>query len=210
MKLWRSKTLWGILLVVLGILFLLESFEILVLGAAWAFLFVAAGLIFGYTFLQNREAWWAIIPAMTLLSISLLIAIDGLFPELGDAWGGSIFLGGISASFWIIFLVTRREQWWAMIPGGVLLSLALALAIEPLVSEDLFAGLFMFGIALTFALIYVVPTPAGRMTWALIPAGVLATVGVIILSATTSYGNLIWPIALIVGGIIILLRSLRR
>lgn len=210
MKLWRSRTLWGVLLVVLGVLFLLESLQILALGAAWALLFVAAGLTFGYTLLENREAWWAAIPAMALLSIGALIGVDTLFPELGDTWGASIFLGGLSLGFWLVYLTTRAEQWWALIPGGILLSLAMVLAIEPLVGDDLFAALFMFGIALTFALVYLLPNPEGRMGWALIPAGVLTLVGVIILAATTTYGNVIWPILLIIGGAYILLRNLRR
>ncbi|MBN1249838.1 MAG: hypothetical protein JXC32_19405 [Anaerolineae bacterium] len=210
MRLWRSRTLWGVLLVVLGLLFLLESLQILALGAAWALLFAAAGLVFGYTYLEDREAWWAIIPAMTLLSIAALIGVDTLLPEVGSLWGASIFLGGLSLSFWIIYFATRSEQWWALIPGGILLSLALSLAVEPFLADDVFAGLFMFGIAVTFALVYLLPNPEGRMGWALIPAGVLTLVGVIILSVTTSYANLIWPVLLIVGGAYILARSLRR
>jgi hypothetical protein len=202
--------MWGVLLVVMGILFLLESLNVLVLGAAWAVLFAFGGLAFAYTFLENREQWWAIIPAMTLLGISALIAVDAVLPELGDLLGGSIFLLALSLSFLIVYAVTGAEQWWAMIPGGILLSLALLIAVEPYMGDDVFAGLFLLAIGLTFAIVYLLPTPEGRMTWALIPAGILALIGVILLSAATPLINYIWPVALIIIGGYLLLRNVRK
>ena len=35
-----------------------------------------------------------------------------------------MFLGTIGLSFWVIYL-TRRDFWWAVIPGGALMTLAL-------------------------------------------------------------------------------------
>ncbi len=210
MRIWRSRTLWGGLLVVMGILFLLESLQILALGGVWAALFVAAGLTFGYTFLENRESWWATIPAMMLLSIGTLIGIDALFPRLGNQLGGGIILGGLALSFWIIYVTTRYEQWWAIIPGGVLLSLALGIAIEPFIQGEVFAAVFLLGLALTFALVYFLPTANQHMGWALFPAGALAIVGLIVLSVTTRLAGLVWPGLLIAAGAYILLKNLRR
>lgn len=210
MRIWRSRTLWGGLLVAVGILFLLESLQILALGATWAVLFIAAGLTFGYTFVENRESWWATIPAMTLLSIGALIGIDAVFPRLGNLLGGSIILGGLALSFWIIYVATSYEQWWAIIPGGVLLSLALGVAVEPFIQGDVFAAFFLLGVALTFALVYLLPTADQRMGWALFPAGAVAIVGLIVLSVTTQFASLVWPGLLISAGTCILLKNLRR
>jgi hypothetical protein len=210
MKIWRSRTLWGALLIVMGILFLLESLQILALGAAWAALFVAAGLTFGFTFLENRENWWAVIPAMALLSIGTLVGVDAVFPRLGSLLGGSIILGGLALSFWIIYVTTRYQQWWAIIPGGVLLSLALGIAVEPFIPGEVFAAVFLLGLALTFALVYYLPTANQHMGWALIPAGALAVVGLIVLSVTTRLAGLVWPALLIATGAYILLKNLRR
>ncbi len=210
MRIWRSRTLWGSLLVAVGILFLLESLQILALGATWAVLFIAAGLTFGYTFLENRESWWATIPAMALLSVGALIGIDAVFPRLGNLLGGSIILGGLALSFWIIYVATSYEQWWAIIPGGVLLSLALGVAVEPFIQGDVFAAFFLLGVALTFALVYLLPTADQRMGWALFPAGGVAIVGLIVLSVTTRFAGLVWPGLLIAAGAYILLKNLRR
>lgn len=208
MRLWRSRTAWGVLLVALGGLLLLESLMVLTLGAIWALFFVAAGLTFGYEFFRNREAWWAAIPAMALIGIGGLVALDSLTPRLSEILGPSFFLFSLGLGFLIIYITTRTQQWWAIIPTGVLLSLAIALTIEPLLADDAFAGLFLMGLALTFALLYFLPNAQGQMGWALIPATALAVISVMVFSATTSYAGLIWPILLILFGIYILLRSL--
>jgi hypothetical protein len=210
MRFLKSRAIWGALLIVLGILFLLESLEILVIGSAWAILFAIGGLAFGYTFLENRDHWWAIIPAFVLLSLGVLIGVDTYAPKLGDQWGGSIFLLGLALSFWVIFLTTRFEQWWAVIPGGILLTLAVLIGFEPLIGGDAFAGLLMLGFAATFLVVSLMPTPDGPMRWALIPAGVMGALGVILLTAATQLANLIWPTALILIGGYLLLRNARR
>lgn len=206
----RSRALWGLLLIAAGIFFLLESLTILELGSAWSFIFAAGGIIFLISFLSQREDWWAAIPGFALLGIGLLIGVDALFPKLGDSIGGGLFLGSLSLAFIAIAFRTRGEQWWAVIPGGILLVLSLLLGIEPYIGDDAFAGTFLLGIAATFAMIYVLPLPAGNTSWALIPAGVLAVIGAILLASATAWANLIWPIALIAAGAFILLRNLRQ
>jgi len=210
MRAFRSRTLWGILLVVVGVLFLLESLQVLALGGAWAALFVAAGLIFGYAFFEKPANWWAAIPGMSLLSIGVLVGADALFPRLAGSIGGSIILGGIALSFWIVYLRTRFQHWWAIIPGGILGSLALGLAAEPFIAGEAFVGIFFTGMALTFLLVYLLPTAGGNMAWSLIPAGILGAMGLIFLSVATRLMGVIWPVALIGLGVYVLFRALRR
>ncbi len=206
----RSRALWGLLLIAAGIFFLLESLNILKLGSAWSFIFAAGGLIFLVTFLSEQESWWAAIPGFALLGIGLLIGVDALFPEVGDSIGGGLFLGSLSLAFLAIVLRTGGEQWWGVIPGGILLILGLLLGIEPYIGDDAFAGTFLLGIAATFAMVYLLPLPAGDTSWALIPAGILAVIGALLLASAATWANLIWPIVLIAAGAFILLRNLRK
>jgi hypothetical protein len=206
----QSRALWGLLLIAAGVFFLLESLDILQLGSAWSLVFAAGGVIFLVTFIGRREDWWAAIPGFALLGIGLLIGVDALFPELGETIGGGLFLGSLSLAFIAIALRTGGDQWWAVIPGGILLILSLLLAIEPYIGEDAFAGTFLLGIAATFALVYVLPLPKGDTSWALIPAGILAVIGAIVLASATAWANLIWPIVLIAAGIFILVRNVRK
>ena len=62
----------------------------------------------------------------------------------------------------------------------------------------------------TFALVYYLPLPAGNTSWALIPAGILAVIGAMLLASATAWANLVWPILLIAAGVFILLRNARK
>ena len=210
MKILHSRVLWGILLIVVGLLFLLESLAILSLGGAWAVLFAAAGLVFGYTFLEDRERWWAIIPAMALLGIAALIGLEAFLPGVDGQWGVTLFMGALGLGFILIYGITHRKQWWALIPGGVLLTLGIALGLEPYMPGEAFVGIFFLGMALTFALVYLLPTPEGRMVWAIFPAGVLGLMGVIFLSIAGEAATLVWPVLLILTGGYVLLRNVRK
>ena len=210
MKVLQSRVLWGILLILVGLLFLLENLEMIDLGSAWAVLFAAAGLVFGYVFIEDRTKWWATIPAMALLGIGGLIGLDALLAGDVGSWGASLFLGSLGLAFLIIYLTTQREQWWALIPGGVLVTLAIAVGLEPVLPDEAFVGLFFLGLGLTFALVYLFAGRDKGLRWALIPAGVLALMGIIFLSLAGRLAAIVWPVVLIVIGGYVLLRSLRH
>jgi hypothetical protein len=215
MKMKRTdfNIIWGILLIVAGILFLLQTNGLLgdtssvVWQIIWAIAFAAAGLAFAWRFLADRTgAWWAAIPGSVLLALALLLTLDLLgLAEGNAAWLGSVFLGLIGLSFWVIYF-THREFWWAVIPGGVLLTLALVALMATWYTGEVVGSIFFFGMAATFGLVYLLPTPFGRMTWALIPAGVLAVLGLALLMAFTAIFEYIWAVVLILVGLYLLLR----
>jgi predicted lysophospholipase L1 biosynthesis ABC-type transport system permease subunit len=174
----------------------------------WGILIGLGAIFFISIFISNKQNWWALIPGLVLASISLMIVIGNFFPDFEEDWGGSLVLGGIGLSFLIIYLI-NRQMWWAIIPAGVLLSLAAMLGISNYLPEVESGGLFLLGLALTFALLALVRTENGRLWWAWIPAGILALIG---LGITASAGNLfqyIWPVALIAGGGILIYFTLR-
>jgi hypothetical protein len=199
MKRFDARAIGGILLIVVGILLLLQNLGILeaVVALIWAVIFAAGGAVFLYMFLTNRHNWWAIIPGFALLGLAALIAFDQLWPQVGDILGGTIFLGGIGLAFWVIYFL-NREHWWAIIPGGVMFTLALIAGLSAVFEGVELGGLFFLGLGLTFGLLYLLPTPLGRMKWALIPAAVLVVMGVLI-TATTAGG-----LAYLGGAILIL------
>ncbi|MCL5996036.1 MAG: hypothetical protein M1546_08265 [Chloroflexi bacterium] len=207
MRRYDMRLLWGLLLIAGGALFLLENLGILPLGGyVWALLFAVGGLTFLGVFSADRANWWAVIPGLTLLGIGMTIALSIAFPEQVGAWIGAGFLGMIGLAFWIVYL-TNREFWWAIIPGGVLVTLAMVAGIAPFWGGFETGGLFFLGMGLTFALVGVVPTPQGRMTWAFIPASILTLMGLLVMAAATSLINYIWPIVLIAFGVVLLWRA---
>lgn len=206
----QSRVLWGSLLIIGGILFLLQNLFGFQFGALfWALVFGLAGLFFLSVFFTNRLNWWGLIPGITLLGIGVVIALDAFAPQLGDLLGATIILGGIGLSFLVVYLI-NREFWWAIIPGGVLLSLSVAIAVESYISDTGFVSVFFIGMALTFAALAFVQTPEGRMKWAWIPAGVLGLMGVIFGAFSGSLMAYVVPIVLIAIGGVLIFRTIAK
>ena len=200
----------AVLLIVVGVLTALQNFGILGGGIdfVWALLFLAGGGLFVYLFATNRANWWAIIPGCALVALGVIIAVEWLASDLQADWGGIIFTLAIALSFLIVYL-NDREQWWSIIPGGVMLTIAVTVFLTELLHVEDAGGVFIIGLGLTFCLLYLLPSPAGRMKWALIPGIVLAVLGVVMLAAAVPAMNLVWPIALILGGVFFVFQALK-
>jgi hypothetical protein len=210
LKLLESRIFWGVVLIIGGVLFLLQSlFGIQLGGLFWSIVFVLGGLFFLSVFFANRANWWAIIPGFTLIGISATIVTGELFPSLAGTLGGSFVLGAIGLSFLVIYLL-NREFWWAIIPSGVLLTLAIVISLESLLTDTGFVSLFFLGMALTFAIVALVPSPEGRMQWPWIPAGILGLMGIIFGAFSGEFMIYLVPLALILGGGILIFQTLRR
>jgi hypothetical protein len=201
---YNNRLLWGVILVVAGVLFLLQNVGLLPIGGGvWAILFALSGAVFIGVFLQNRANWWAVIPGLTLLGIGGVTALAVVAPSQVGPWIGAGFLFIIGLPFWIVYYL-NRSYWWAIIPAGVLTTLALVGGLSTLLGGVELGGLFFVGLGLTFALVGVVPTPMGRMRWAFIPAGILSFMGLLVTISATSLANYITPIALLcVGGFLV-------
>ena len=210
MKRTDSSTVLALSLVGAGVLFLLQNLGLL--GAAqnifWTVLFAASGAAFLVVFARDLSRWWAIIPSLTLLSLAALVGLGNLAPAFAKDWGGPLFLGGIGLSFWLVYL-SGRERWWAIVPGGTLLTLALVAALSETSPGIETGAIFFLGLALTFGLVYVLPTPQGHMRWAIYPAGALLATALLVIAAMGQVINILWPAALILAGLYLAYRSLR-
>ncbi len=200
----------GLLLIAVGALLLLQTLGILAFNWAflWALLFAAGGAVFLVAFARSRDQWWALIPGFALLSLGAMIALSAILPGGGGGWMGSVFLGGLSLAFWAIYL-SQRSQWWSVIPAGALLTLALVAGLSEGLPGVAVGGVFFLGLAGTFAVVAVVPTAQGRQTWAVYPAAVLGVIGLILTAAGTRLLPYALALALIVGGLLLMLRGAR-
>ena len=132
-----SRIFWGSLLILAGVAFLLQNFGFFPFGDIFWGLFIGfLGAAFLSIYLRERENWWAIIPGIILLATGLLILVGLILPESNLDWGGFIFLAGIGIAFFVVYLV-RRENWWAVIPGGVMTTLAVVSLLD---NMDMSAG----------------------------------------------------------------------
>jgi hypothetical protein len=211
MKLLSSRLLWGLVLVVGGVLLLLDTFGIFKGGALfWTIVSGVAGVLFLSIYISNHDNWWALIPGIIFLAVAATIGLDSFLPGFSDTnLGGTIILGGIALSFLLVYLA-ERGNWWAIIPAGVMTTIALVAVLDTNTSSLASGGIFFLGLGITFALVAILPTSVGKMRWAWIPAGILGLMGVLILIAAEDLINYIWPLALILAGIVLVARSINR
>lgn len=206
----NKSSQWGILLIALGAFFLLQVTGIFgaLSGLFLSLVFAAAGAIFLYVFLTAiHTRWWAAIPGFTLLGLAALLFYDRFAPPFFADIGAAILLAAIGTGFIAIFF-TNRQQWWAMIPGGVLWSVAGVIAVANSGLDFLNpASVLFIGIGCTFGLLGLMSTYLDtNLRWAYIPALVMFVMGIVIFTPFVGALNWIWPLALIGGGAWLVLR----
>jgi hypothetical protein len=200
----------GLLLIAGGVLFLLQNFGLIPggLGWLWALVMAGAGAAFVAFYLANRAQWWALIPGLVLFDLALLIAVGEFAPAVAERWGGGLFLAGLSLPFWAIYAL-NREHWWSLIPAGVMMTLGLVAGLSDELDGTVTGGVFFLGLGLTFGLVWLAPTPQGRQAWAVFPALGLLVFGGLLATPFATLASYVGPAALVLGGLILIFRSLR-
>lgn len=205
---WRI--LIGSLLIIGGIVFLLENLNIVSLGAVfWGVLLTTIGLLFIAYFLRKRQHWWALIPGIILITLGTQQLFAFTMPEFEDRFGATYTLAGFALSFFVVY-IAAPYNWWAIIPGGILLSLAgINLLEQYMVTGAVnIGGGFFLGLGFTFLLVYILPSPNNRNTWAIFPALALLLLGILVLISSEQVINYIWPTVLIAIGLVLVIRNL--
>jgi hypothetical protein len=186
----------GIVLVALGVLLLLDRMGIMESAALIApLIFAAVGVLFLSLFIRRRENWWAAIPGSVFLGLAAVITATQL---TDGAWGAAFLFLFMGVGFAAVYL-RERTNWWALIPSGVMFTLAAIVALPQALQGTPTAAVFFLGLAATFGVLSTIPVrgsehaagPDGRiqeerMKWPLIPAGILAVMGLIFVLQSTA------------------------
>ncbi|HNT77446.1 MAG TPA: hypothetical protein PKH77_20730 [Anaerolineae bacterium] len=206
----ESRVLFGLLLILGGGIFLLNNLNVLSLDNVWPIITGIPALIFVYVFLRDRAGWWAAIPGGALAGITVMLLAYQLTHETPDYLTGLFLFGGVGLGFLAIYFRTAMREWWAIIPGGVTLTLATVTALDHFIEDsEIGGGVFMLGLGATFALVYLTPAPGAQTKWAAIPAAILSLIGLLSLLSSTRIVEFIWPVALILLGGYLLFKGAR-
>jgi hypothetical protein len=119
----------------------------------------------------------------------------------------------------VIFLAwgLGARQVGLLVPGGILGGLGIAIVLTENVltnlDGDAEGGIFVLAIAAGFVLVWLLGTLVLKQTswWALIPAGIMGFIGAALMIGgaaleTLELINYAWPLALIIGGLVILFK----
>ncbi len=207
----------GGFLIVMGLVLLLQNFGFVMFGALltlfWASAFAIGGAIFITVFIRDQNNWWALIPGFTLLGLAIMVGFDLIASDYASVLGAPIFMASIGLGFFAVY-AAQRENWWAIIPGGVLMSIAAMIFLEEAFPGPEWVGVMFWGMAATFALLAILPVQQEKMHWAFIPAVVLFLIGAFFLLpslGTTPFTilSILGPIAMVGFGLYILYRIVR-
>jgi len=186
----NAETNLGLVLIAIGGLLLLSNLGIIgsVGGITGLLLFGSIGLwLLSGHYGGRRKNSGTLIAGFVLLGIAAA-TVTG---RLGGVW----FLAVSGFGFLSVWR-ENAKQWWAVIPGGVLLTLAATAFTELQVRFVAPELVFFGGLALTFLALSALPRHAQR--WALIPAAVSAGIAFLIWGAS---GSWLLPLLLIGGGL---------
>lgn len=205
----RARNWWA--LIPGGVMVFLALTTLLVdsAGGEWVgalFLFMIA-ISFLLVYLNNQTRLWALIVAYAtgVLGLAPLMSMGGR----DAAYFGPVFLFAIALPFFIVYF-RSAQNWWAIIPAGVLttISVIAALAIAGLIRNANQGGyanaLMMGGLAVTFAVVWL----RHAKPWAKIVSIALALVAVASVFFA-SYSQIFWPVAIILVGIYLFYTALR-
>ncbi len=170
-----------------------------------------SGLGFLAYYAYDRAQWWPVLPGLTLLGASAAIYLGTRGAVRGETLASLLFLA-LAIAFAIVYLA-NRYNWWAIIPGGILLVIGLAVLLSQQLSFELLGTLLSAGSGLVFFLVYLLGPVKREVWWALIPGAALVISGLVIYSLTAGREQLLvqlWPLAPIAGGLFLLGRELTR
>lgn len=183
--------------VLIGVGLLVLIFNSNLLGTLPSLIWLA--LLFGVAI-----ALWmvGVIPAwIRMVGVAVLYVLA--MATSGDLAGVSA-LGFPAMAFAVIYLLRPKRNWWAIMPGGVLASIALLVLFEEIFPGWDGAAVMFLGFAATFTFLYLLPKSRGGQRWALYPA-----IGSIVLTVLTNDpsgdSGFFLPLILIGAGVMLLL-----
>lgn len=213
MKIRTHQFVWALFLLVAGAFLLLKNNGVLrdFGDAIWGGVFALMGLGFLAWFLLDRQRHWRAIAGFPLLASGVIILFAWRGINLGD-WQAAIILLGLALGFWTA-LLTHDDNWWALIPAGVLTLMAVLTGFQARLNEAVWLGAFLIGLGVVFWLLYLLRLGQQDTGWAAVPAAAFFLIGLVTLATAFKLTGLAaqwWPAALVIGGAAMLLLAVGR
>jgi hypothetical protein len=173
----RSGLFWGLLLIGAGVVALAQQMGYIdqfTDPRVWIGIFAAVSLLAFLNYgLSGWRQWGWLFPAGIFggLAVTITLATNNVDSA---AVATPLFIG-LVIPFAVAYLMDRARNWWALIPGGVMLFLALTTLLVDSAGGEWVGALFLFMIAISFLLVYL---NNRTRIWALIVAYATGILGI--------------------------------
>lgn len=179
----RSGLFWGLLLIGAGVVALGQQMGYIdqfTDPTVWVWIFAGISLLAFVNYaLSGWKQWGWLFPAGVFGGLATVITLA--VNDVDTAAVASPLFVGLLIPFLAAYLTDRTHNWWALIPGGVMLFVALTTLLVDSAGGEWVGALFLFMIALSFFAVYM---NNRTRTWALIVAYILAVLGIAPLMST--------------------------
>lgn len=185
MKFNRSGLFWGILLIGGGILALAEQMGYMdqLPDSVWVWVFGLISLVGLVAYITSGlKEWGWLFPFGVFGGLAVIVGLA--LSGYDNAAIGSPLFFGLFIPFAAAYLTDRKQNWWALIPGGVMLFLALVTLLVDNVGGEWVGAAFLFIIGLSFFIVYM---SNRTRQWALLVAYILFVLS--IAPAMASFGG---------------------
>lgn len=156
--------------------------------------------------LLGTVAWRYLAPRANVATRLVVIGVLAIVAAASLKYlAGAAFLGFAALAFWLIYSTPRPgSSPWALIPAGVLATLAVVAGVDSLFPRWNSGAVFTLGMTAVFTAVYLLPKERGGGRWALWPA--LAWGFITLLANDPAGGVPPWliPLLLIGGGVALL------
>lgn len=176
MKVNKSSLFWGLLLIIFGGVALAQQFGYMdqLPDSAWMWVFALISLVgFVSYFTSGFKEWGWLFPAGIFGGLAVIVALAT--SGYDNAAIGSPLFFGLLIPFAAAYLTDRTRNWWALIPGGIMLFLAMVTLLVDNVGGEWIGSLFLFLIGLSFLIVYL---NNRSRTWALLVAYILGVLSI--------------------------------
>jgi hypothetical protein len=175
MKVSKSSLFWGILLIGFGLFALMQTlgYEVPQQPIIWAYIFGGISLLsLIFYFVDGFRAWGWLFPAGIFGALSFMMVMVSNNVD-NAAMVAPLFLG-IGLPFVVAFFIDRANNWWALIPAGIMLFLGLLMLVVDTANDEWIGTWLLFTISLSFFVVYL--TNRSTRTWALLVAYIMFVV----------------------------------
>lgn len=154
--------------------------------------------------MQRRDQW---VGGAVLIAIGAGLLLGQLVEDAEQ-----FILLGIGLTLLVLFAVSRNPG--ALIGGGIVTGLGAGVLVAANTEGDIAGAAVMFGLGLGFIGVWLVGMLMRineTTIWPLIPGAILVVLGFVVLagSETAQAFELLWPVALIAMGVVVLVAAVR-